>query len=338
MIRVSRILNLVDVHCDSAGEFLSLLSPIDGSFRHEPALELFVFRGVCDAQLSLLPAAFRPDVRLLADNVNWNPGPLKLAVDQCRAEFLTLRRFFDIAARNGVRLPEDTQYLRQGFDRAWVRLLSPPFVWPPVELLSLLGLAQHVGIPTRALDWTWDPLVAAYFAARGAEDANPNGDMCVWVVSYLSEQVERHMFDVPPSDHPIRLFTASGSDNDNLRVQKGLFMIWVQTVSDPQRPFRALPYDEAYVYGRIPLVVAFTRVRVATVHAVAVRRVLAAAGFGSAALFPGLWGVAREFYEEQRARYKDIVQPTPVAAVVHEQIHELIRTILRERSSHETGA
>lgn len=46
------------------------------------------------------------------------------------------------------------------------------------NLWSVMALAQHHGLPTRLLDWTTNPLVAAYFACEGESD----GDSAVWIV------------------------------------------------------------------------------------------------------------------------------------------------------------
>lgn len=46
------------------------------------------------------------------------------------------------------------------------------------DLWSVMALAQHHGLPTRLLDWTTNPLVAAYFACEGESDS----DSAVWVV------------------------------------------------------------------------------------------------------------------------------------------------------------
>ncbi|WP_242509303.1 FRG domain-containing protein [Natrinema altunense] len=56
------------------------------------------------------------------------------------------------------------QYARSEID-------APRSVW------HLLAIAQHYGLPTRLLDWSYSPLVAAYFATRSGDTEH---DGAIW--------------------------------------------------------------------------------------------------------------------------------------------------------------
>lgn len=62
----------------------------------------------------------------------------------------------------------------------------------PLNEWELLIAAQHHGVPTRLLDWTYSPLVAAFFATRPS--AGEEHDRAVWRLDW--QRVHRH-FDLP---------------------------------------------------------------------------------------------------------------------------------------------
>lgn len=230
-------------------------------------------------------------------------APFATVREQCEAELGTIREFFDIAATHGIRLPEDSQLLRESLD-VWRNLLAgrltiPAARWPPPNFLSLIALAQHYGVPTRALDWTWSPLVAAYFAARDLP-TDKSDFLVVWIFEYFAKYIDRMYEAQLPQERPLLLFTAPGADNENLKAQRGMFMVEVHKLKALDAPFVPQPYEDlvpqTIAVKNLPLL---KRVMVSSSEAVEVLMHLGLGGVSAAHLFPGLWGVAREIDERR---------------------------------------
>jgi hypothetical protein len=77
----------------------------------------------------------------------------------------------------GGAAPHGKADLEEHILRNFIRYSRPYFTTPPVNEWEVLVAAQHHGLPTRLLDWTYSPLVAAHFATVGGQ---PNADRAVW--------------------------------------------------------------------------------------------------------------------------------------------------------------
>jgi hypothetical protein len=87
----------------------------------------------------------------------------------------------------GVRPPHSKADLEEHILRNFIRYSRPFFPVAQVNEWEVLIAAQHHGLPTRLLDWTYSPMVAAHFATLGAE---PGTDPAVWRLDWKA--VHRH--------------------------------------------------------------------------------------------------------------------------------------------------
>lgn len=83
----------------------------------------------------------------------------------------------------GATTPHSKADLEEHILRNFIRYSRPYFVHPPVNEWEVLIAAQHHGLPTRLLDWTYSPLVAAHFATVGGDQSS---DRVVWRLDWKS--------------------------------------------------------------------------------------------------------------------------------------------------------
>ena len=92
----------------------------------------------------------------------------------------------------GVHPPHTKGHLEEHVLRNFIRYSRPFLRSQPGDEWELLVSAQHHGVPTRLLDWSYSPLIAAHFATLAGP---PEGDKVVWRLNW--RLVHEH-FELPP--------------------------------------------------------------------------------------------------------------------------------------------
>jgi hypothetical protein len=278
-----------NITIENWGHFTKLCTEIPAS---QPILRAFCFRGQSDPIWTLKPSILR-----LWDEDTWPPAKVALQIEATMIEQFR----FQVGKR--------------------IESLCNP------DEHSIRGLMQHYRAPTRLLDWTLSPYVAAYFAVENHWDR----DGVIWYLDYVeyrnisrpsfADQLE-HLEKTSPGwqedeaspGYPVYLHTYSDDyGHDRIVAQQGLFTACLYILTDHaeviDKELKGLTNITIHsslkfhpIYGTLTIPAALKREFL---------RNLLYMNISASSLFPGMDGIGRAMNELGRLRVTASHRPKP---------------------------
>lgn len=279
-------------HGTNAEDFLQALSPQWTVWQPDPSC--WVFRGHSRADYELKAKAHRDADDFCRKYGVDVPGlPVGMTVPRWSTDekrFKALLAAFG-KALDAAGLPYPT--------------ISPDLVPRPRTMLSsdpehhqwpLVGLAQHLGLPTPWLDWAQLGRVAAYFAAVGAaRKKQTTPDIAVWALrrDFVDATKEEGVGRVG-----MRMMTLPRASNERLHAQGGVFT-WLRGEDAHDATVDTHTAKLAELHGpRLGFIGAVMRCfTLEATEAPKLLRLLSYEGVTAATIYPGYEGVVRAMEE-----------------------------------------
>jgi len=166
------------------------------------------------------------------------------------------------------------------------RGVVPLSEFKPENEWDLLAVAQHHGLPTRLLDWTYSSLVALWFAVSESPKKDDNGKMENGVVWILNAEVEDFRTDTekygPLSDRITKIYRPKVVSR-RISAQAGAFT--VHKINDSGR---IIKFENHKRYGKnlIKVIIPFSQFS-------SLRKSLNILGINNSTVFPDLDGFCK---------------------------------------------
>lgn len=280
-----------------------------------------IFRGQSSNKFDLLPSIFREDfwkTKKFFGDKKTNQPHLNDEFHYIQKELEVLKKFYKIADIKGLYVPHIDKLKYRLSEDIWDFYGN----WLPDDMFELAGIAQHYGVPTRLIDWSFDINIALYFAITNnfySKSINDKDDSIVlWVLNIddLKDIQSNVNHRKKPKFNQFELIKPVYHSNRNLFHQKGLFTMWKSTFSneslnDDDEFIK--PFDkqiENYIFREYfsgPLTKSIIepilyKILLNKSELMSAIQYLSNHGYTGATLFDGYYGVAKKMQEDEFIR------------------------------------
>jgi hypothetical protein len=177
---------ITEYRASTAEEFWEIISPQKYLFGPQ---DKPIFRGHADATWKLEPLVLRDTNHPIYSSPRFRSSA-EQSDNRIFAEIYALHTFARYCDSAGLRIPGDSEEFRRTHlnpTKVMDSFILHREIWPSNKYFEIMALAQHFGLPTRLLDWTYRSYVAEYFAAsnvllgRGKKEEDDR--LAVWALN-----------------------------------------------------------------------------------------------------------------------------------------------------------